>query len=55
MSEKTYKVWIEVEEKDEENDEYTTIEQLGVHEFNDPEEAIEFAESLHSQAVLNLQ
>ncbi len=48
---KTYKVWIEVEEKDEENDEYQTLEHLEVQEFDDQERAFELANTLHGFGI----
>ncbi|MCK5612151.1 hypothetical protein KAR91_60325 [Candidatus Pacearchaeota archaeon] len=36
---KTYKVWVEIEECDEETDEYTTIESLGVRTYETEKEA----------------
>ena len=46
---KTYRVWIEVEEYDDETDEYTDVDlDFGSEEvFNTEEEAVEYASKMH--------
>lgn len=49
---KTYKVWIEVEEYDDETDEYTDVvlDFGSEEEFDTEEEAVAYAEKMHEAA-----